>query len=252
MGNEKNTEVIEEMEDILGLKEESTEGDTSKEDVKSEETSEKKDETPETETTPKTETTLVTPEQININKELTKIDLQLESLEKESVDVSLFYDSLEEHLTEEEQALEFDDKPAYMKLVAAKAKEYETTHSKSEDITKLQEEKAELEKVYERQSAIVEVSAEFPEYDHEKVLAFYENDLSKSEQNKIIEESASYKDVYVNTFKKLQEKNPKNISKSETPNIPNVNGVRKSPATNQETDDGLSSEDEQLREALGL
>lgn len=246
MGNEKKDEVVDFMEAALGLKDEAVTPAVTQtvEEVVA----------PETETpTPQTpSTTLVTQEQISINKELTKLDVQIEALEASVVDVNAFYENLETELSEEEQSLEFSDKSAYMKLVSKKAKEYEVTHSKQSEIAALNSQKQELERVYERQSAITEVTAKYPDYNHEKVLAFYMQELSSNEQNAIISASKSYADVYENAYKKYIITNPSNIHTKIVPNIPNINNVRKQNVNNGSIENGLTSHDEQLRQALGL
>lgn len=197
-------------------------------------------------------TTLVTQEQITLNKEIAKLDVQIEALSGSTVDAEEFYDNLETHLSEEEQALEFSDKSAYMKLVSKKAKEYEAAQSKQGEINNLLEQKKELELVYERQSAIVEVTAKYPHYDHEKVLNFFMKKLSADEQDEITQASKSYADVYEHTYKKYVAANPTNIHTQKTPNIPNVSNVRKQSVNNSTIDNGFTSHDAQLKQALGL
>lgn len=243
MGNEKN-EVVESMQELIGLKEETSVDETvaPTEEIKEEETA------PAT----KIQTTTVTTEQNSINKEIAKIDVKIESLQDSTVDISAFYDNLENELSIEEQNLEFSDKPAYMKLVNQKAREYETKNSKKAEIQVLTDEKKELEAIYERQDAIKEVSTKYPNYDHEKMLNFFSRDLSKTEQDKIYAASSSYADVYEGTFKKYLESNPQNINSQQAPNIPNVNSVRKQEASNTQTQSGFQSENDRLKEALGL
>jgi len=260
MGNEKNEEVVDTLEDMLGLGEEKKEETAeSTPDAKQEE--KKKEETPQT--TPdekkeekkeeqKTQTQVVTPEQISIQKDIAKIDVKLEELAKSTVNMDDFYANIENELSEKEQQLEFEDKSAYMKLVNEKAKEYEKKNSSSEELEALTKEKEELEAVYERQEAIVAVSAKHPNYNHEKMLEYFNEDLSKSEQAKIFENSQSYEDVYENTYKRYLEANPAKIKDVPAPNIPNVNNTRKQAPTNDDTDGNLMSEDERLKEALGL
>jgi len=259
MGNEKEEEVVERLEDMLGFNEESenkevsqTEDELKNEDkLKSNEKEESKEESKE-ETPPKTATQVVTPEQINIQKELVKIDVQLEELAKSTVNMDDFYANIDNELSEKEQQLEFDDKSAYMKLISEKAKEYEQKHSSSEAVEKLTKEKEELETIYARQEAIVAVSAKHPEYNHEEMMQYFNEDLSKSQQNKILNASQSYEDVYENTYKHFVEANPANIKDVKAPNIPNINNVRKQAPKNSDTDANLMDEDERLREALGL
>jgi len=252
MGNEKTEEVVDTLEDLLGMKEE-----TKEETPENTPDAEKKEETPKT--TPdekkeeqKTQTQVVTPEQISIQKDIAKIDVKLEELQKSTVNMDNFFSNIENELTEKEQQLEFEDKSAYMKLVNEKAREYEQKNSSSKELEELTQEKEELEAIYERQNAIVEVSAKHPDYNHEKMLEYFNEDLSKSEQAKIFEASQSYTDVYENTYKRYLEANPAQVKDVQAPNIPNVNNTRKQAPTNDDTDDNLISEDERLKEALGL
>jgi len=250
MGNaEKGLEAV----DIDALESTVFGGEKKEETPKEEEvkeSSEKKIE--ETPKEPLTKTTLVTDEQLSINEEIVKIDVQIQQLEAESVDVSTFYDNLDTHLSDAEQALEFEDKPKYMKLVNDKLKEFEKSGSKVDEIQALKDEKENKQLIYERQSAIVEVSAKYPEYDHEKVTAYFTNDLSKAQQDKILNDSESYADVFLKTYEKYVNINPKNIKKSTTPNIPNVNDLRKETPSNTDVSTGTLSDDKLLQEALGL
>lgn len=246
MGIENKEGIVDFMEEALGLKDDAVVEDTVTE------TPDVELPAVETPTTQAPTTTLVTQEQITINKDIAKLDVQIEALEASVVDVSAFYDNLETELSETEQSLEFSDKSAYMKLVSQKAKEYETKHSKQNEINTLIEQKKELELVYERQSAITEVTTKYPDYNHEKVLSFYMNELSKSEQDKITQSSKTYQDVYENTYKKYIATNPSGIHTTPAPNIPNINNVRKQTVNNGSIDNGLTSHDDQLKQALGL
>jgi len=135
MGNDEQT--VESLEDMLGLdKEINTNNDNS---------GEIKETTEQTTTPPKT--TTITDEQITINQDITKLDVKIEQLEAQSVDVNTFYANLDDELSEEEQQLELDDKPAYLALVASKAKEYEKKNSNGDEIQKLKDEKEDLNKV---------------------------------------------------------------------------------------------------------
>lgn len=246
MGKEIKEEVVDFMEEALGLSDDV---------VIEEETVAGAEEETAIETTLEPQaptTTLVTQEQITLNKEIAKLDVQIEALSGSTVNVEEFYDNLETHLSEEEQALEFSDKSAYMKLVSKKAKEYEAAQSKQGEINKLLEQKKELELVYDRQSAIMEVTAKYPQYDHEKVLNFFMNELSRSEQDKITQASKSYADVYENTYKKYIATSPTNIHTQKAPNIPNVSNIRKQSVNNSTIDNGFTSHDAQLKQALGL
>jgi len=252
MGSEKQEEVVDTLEDMLGLNEEINKQEEPQKDEEVENTPEVKEEEPKEETPPNSTTQVVTPEQITIQKDIAKIDVQIEELEKTTVSMDEFYANIENELSEEEQQLEFDDKPAYMKLINEKAREYETKNSKSEELETLANEKKELEDIYAKQEAIVEISAKHPEYNHEAMQKYFNEELSKSQQTKIFSASESYADVYENTYKHYIEANPANIEDVKAPNIPNVNNTRKQVPTSNDTDGNLMDEDERLKEALGL
>ncbi len=195
----------------------------------------------------------LTPTQLEVNKEIAKIEIEIEKLESEnSVDTDEFYNSLDTHLTEEEQQLEFDNKSEYLKVVAKKEKEFIKSHSKEEQIQQAKAKKEQLEGVFERQTAITNVVAKYPDYNHETILEYFQKNLSQSEQEKIYEQSSSYEDVYENTYKKYIGSNPKNVKTTPAPKIPDVNDVRKKDIENGKMDEGFKTHDEELREALGL
>lgn len=191
-------------------------------------------------------------DQNEITKNILKIDLQIEALGAGAVDMEPFYSDLEVHLNEDEQALEFENKPAYMKLIAQKAKEYETKNSNTTAIATLQEQKAELESVHARSTAIMAVSTKYPDFNYEAVHTFFENKLNKEQQAEVYEKSTSYADVYENAYKLFIETNPSNIQTQKSPNIPNLNNVRKQNITDNVVADGFDSDDQKLRAALGL
>lgn len=241
MGNEMKEDREAQLDGILGL-----------EDTLEIEQAKKEDESQDKQETPHPNTTLVTDEQVSITKDIAKIDLQIESLQAQNVDTDNFFENIENHLSDEEQALEFDDKSAYMKLINNKLKEYESTNSKSDEIETLKAQKLEKESVYERQSAITEVIAKYPAYKHDDVLEYFQNDLSKAQQQKIYDSSSSYVDVYEATYHKFLQSNPSNIQNQEAPTIPNVNNTRKQTLKMDDIEDSLTSEDENIQEALGL
>lgn len=239
--------IVESMEDMLGLLDDkSTESDGESQESEEQEADDSAGETA------SPSTVSLTDEQLSISKDITKIELQIEELEKKEVNVEDFYSNLDTHLSEEEQALEFEDKAAYMKLVNQKLKEFEETNSSKSAIEELNAKKEELQGVYDRQSAIANVMKEYPKYNHEKVLSFFNEDLSKKEQDDIYKNAASYEDVYKNAYKKYLEKHPTNIAQSKAPNIPDVSQTRKKAAEFKDTDSGMLSDDERLQAALGL
>jgi len=247
MGNgkeEENTSIINELEETLGLSETPLEN---------EDTPASKEEEEEPKEIPVTpNTTTMTDEQLDISKEITKIDIQIEELEKATVDISQFYATLDKELTEEEQDLELTDKPAYMKLVNEKAKEYEVKHSKHDEIQTLKDEKENQEGMFQRQNAITKVITKYPDYNHENILKFFENDLSRAEQKKIYDSSKSYADVYENAYKKHLELNPSNIATTPAPNIPNVNKARQESVNPSQVEQGFKTDEEKISDALGI
>jgi len=260
MGKDIEENVVDKMENMLGLDEKKENEEQEKKVEENENapkthedtTQEREEKHQKEETKPSLKTTTVTDEQITISKEIAKVDLQIEELQKQEVDVSSFYENIEDQLSEDELALEFNDKPAFMKLVAQKAKEYEDKNSPTQKIEELQKQKEELEAMNERQNAIVDVSKKYPDYNHEQLISFFENDLSKSEQQKIFDASKSYEDVYENTYKKYKTLNPQTVKSEEAPNIPNVDSVRRVSVNSKDVDSALKSEEEELKSALGL
>ncbi|MDQ7044722.1 MAG: hypothetical protein Q9M40_07085 [Sulfurimonas sp.] len=245
MGKEIKEDVVAEMEDVLGItdeapvvKEEATEVIEPKE---------TKEETP-----PVTPTTSLTDEQLTLNQDMTKLDIEIDTLEKETVDTTSFYDNLETELSEDEQALEFSDKSAYMKLVNTKANEYETKNSKATEIETLKEKKQEMTLEFDRQSAIVEVSAKYPDYKHEDILNYFTQELSQVQQQEIHKDATSYADIYERTYKAFKGATLTDVKNEPAPTIPNVNKIRKNTVKSEDVDNGLQSEDELLQSALGL
>lgn len=195
---------------------------------------------------------ILTEQKAITTKEIAKIEIKIDELNSKTTDTESFYDNLETHLSEEEQALEFEDKSAYMKLVAKKAKEYDEQKSPAAELEALEAQKSELEKVLQRQDAITQIVAKYPTFDYEKVFAFFENDLSKAQQQSIYDQSKSYEDVYEKTFILFAERNKINIRSQKVPNLPNVNNARKQAPSNREIDEGMSSDEQKLASALGL
>lgn len=199
------------------------------------------------------DTVTLTSEQVKINNEIAKIDTKLEDLEKNNtVDTDKFYDSLDEILTDEEQQLEHEDKAAYLKLIDEKKADYIKSNSKDDEIATLKEEKEDLEKVYARQEGIVEVTAKYPDFNYDTVMDFFENKLNKEQQQEVFNGASSYADVYENTYKMMTGKDTKEVKSTPAPKIPNVNDVRKENVSDDKLKDGLKTEDEELQEALGL
>jgi len=246
----KQTENIgNELEEILGLEEkeetisEQDNNDESEKEVAS------KIETKENKTT----NIIFTPEQLEANKEITKIDLEIEKLQTENtVDIKEFYGSLDTILTDEEQQLEFDDKPAYLELLSAKAQDYIKENSKDKEIEALTDKKAAIEKSNEIRSAITSVTAKHPNYNHEKIIDFYNLHLSENQRETLFADANGYEDLYEIAYREFIKANPENVANAPAPTIPNVNSSRKTNVPNGNLDDGMKTADEELRDALGL
>ncbi len=281
MGNQENTRELEdslglgteentrELEDSLGLgteenpsKENPDDENKKAEDEKGEKSKEeKKDEDKKTEEKSKINTVNLTENQVEISKELTKIDLELEKLkEGNTADTDSFYDSLDEILSEEEKQLEFEDKKAYFKAIENKRNEYLKKNSNTEKIEELQKTKKALENEYLKEEAFKVLEKKYPDFDFKKAKEFFQKKLSAEEQSEILDSSEDFVDVYEKTYLKMNpEKNKdesenkeKNIKSEKAPNIPNVNKLRKEDAHNSKLKDGFKSDNELLQEALGL
>lgn len=255
MGKANEENPVKDLETLLGLSDD--EIDDLVEDAEDQHDADDKEDEHTDDATPPANQTAVTSDALNeqkaiTTKEIAKIEIKIDELKSKTPDTESFYDNLETHLSEEEQALEFEDKSAYMKLIAQKAKEYETKNSPALELEELEAQKIELEKVLQRQDAITQIVAKYPTFDYEKVFAFFENDLSKAQQESIYEQSNSYEDVYEKTFILFAERNKINIKSQKVPQLPNVNNARKQAPSNREIDEGMSSDEQKLASALGL
>ncbi|MFW9625375.1 MAG: hypothetical protein ACMV1K_01420 [Sulfurospirillum sp.] len=196
---------------------------------------------------------MMTNEQVKIQSEIIKLDSKIDKLKEDSsVNTDDFYNHLEDYLSDEEQQLEIEDRPAYLKLISKKEKEFIAKHSNNDEIRALEERKSDFENMNRIQEGILEVTRAFPEYNHEKMMAFFKEELSAKEQHKIYEASQNFADVYKNTYQTYLERNPSNIRKGTSSTLPNVNNARRQSITTGEINDGLESEEEKLKSALGL
>lgn len=282
MGKQTNgmEDIAETLEDALGFSDENTDDNTSDENDSSESSKEneetKKDndsfpgesnqkenntnnssqaekEKDQKSNTKDTNTVTLTQEQVEINKEITKIDTELEKLEKDNtVDTNDFYDNLDDHLSEDEKQLEFDDKGAYLKLVDQKKEEYIKTHSNDEKISQLKEQREEYSKSFKIQEGIVAVTAKHPDFDFEKATEYFTRKLNEEQREEIFANASSYEDVYESVHQLMTGNKSKDVDSQPAPNIPNVNNTRKTTVTKDTIDDGLKTEEEELKEALGL
>ena len=244
-------DLVEKFEDLLGINDENAQsGNPDEKGTGEAEHEDKGNVAPTPNTQPAT--VITTEEQDDVLKDILKIDIEIEKLETQAVDITTFYDNLEEELTEQEQELEFSDKPAYMKLVAQKAKEYEEKNSPSTAIENLKTAKEELTQTRARQVALSSVVNKYPDFSYEKVFEFFDKKLNKEQQQAIYDESASYQDVYEKAYLSYAKSNKTNIEQEEPPMIPDVNNVRKQSVDHHTIDDGLTSDEQRMRDALGL
>ncbi len=249
MGNkiEEKNDIVDSLEEMLGMGEDAASSEnTGDENIEGKQEEEKQ---VQEDTSSLKESAAA---QTALTKEIAKIDVKIEELQSASVDMEAFYANIEEHLSEEEQELEFSNKPAYMKLIAQRAREFEENNQKKDEIAALEEQKKELEQTYARREAINSITSKFPDFNYENVESFFHNELSKKEQQAIYEAASSYEDVYERAYKKYLEKNPSKIAKQSVPNIPNVNLVRKQNVSHSNINDDFTSDDDKLKSALGF
>lgn len=182
-----------------------------------------------------------------------KIDAQIETLQNpEIVNKKTFLDEIDTHMSEEELELELTDRTAFMLAVDAKYEAYVEANSGKEAIGKLEAEKQKLVEMRDIQAGISEVTGKYPDYDHEKMLTFFNEDLNRKEQMKIFDGASSFADVYEKTYKRYLETNPQNIHETNPPNIPDPATARRQPVNNRTIEEGFKNDDEQLQEALGF
>lgn len=196
---------------------------------------------------------VVTPVQQEIIKELTKIDIELESLEKVSVDEDAFYDQLDESLTDEEKYLQEENPKAYLKLVDSKKKEFLKNNSNEEKKNTLLEQKKELELKNAIEVGITEVTAIYKNYNHIEMQSFYTKKLTKEEQEEIISSSSSTTDIFKKTYEKYLNKNGKSaeIKNTPAPNTPDLSKVTKQSIKGNHISE-IDSDEEKYKRGLGV
>lgn len=184
---------------------------------------------------------------------IAKLDAKIEALQNSEVSTDEFYANIDKHLTDEEQQLEFDDKPKYLQIVAKKVNEFVKSKSNQDEINKLLEEKNEHEEASKRVEGIRETLEKYPEFDYEKTQKYFHEELNQKQQLEIMKKSKSYTDVYTFTYEKYKQINKVKVPNKKPPDIPNVNKARKkAPNPKSNIADEYKSEDELISEALGL
>jgi len=198
------------------------------------------------------ETIVVTPNQQDIVKQIAKIDVQLEELEKSTINEDEFYNSLDDVLSEEEKYLQDENIKEYLKIVDKKRKEF--IKSKSNDSLKfeLEQKKKDLELENAIEDGRIKVSKLYKDYNHEAMENFYRQKLTQEEKDEILQSAKTTYDVFKKTYEKYLEKTGSQIELKSTkaPNIPNLKNIVKQSIKNQI--DEIDSEDERYKKALGV
>jgi len=198
------------------------------------------------------DTIIVTPTQADIVKQIAKIDVQLEELEKATINEDEFYNSLDELLSEEEKYLQDENIKEYLKVVEKKRKEF--IKSKSND--SLKEELLQKKKDLELDNAIedgrIKITKLYKDYNHDEMANFFHKKLTQEEKDEILQTSKNTYDVFKKTYDKYLEKTGSQIELKSTkaPNTPNLKNIVKQSIKNQI--DELDSEDEKYKKALGV
>jgi hypothetical protein len=184
--------------------------------------------------------------------ELAKLEAKIELLKERQPDVGGFYANLGEYLSDDEMALRFeDDQSAYIEAVERAKEKYLAEHSNGDEIKKLEAELAEKRKQAEVTSALSEVVAEFPDYDHKTISDFVMNDLSKREQDELYAGKKRFADIFKAAYKKWREKNPGEVETVHAPDIPDMGKARKQGA-GERADRMFGDEEKAYLEAVGF
>lgn len=200
-----------------------------------------------------TKNLVVTPAQQDIMKELAKIDIELEGLEKVTIDEDAFYDQLDDSLTDEEKYLQEEKPKEYLKLIDKKKKEFLKNNLNEDKKNILLEQKKDLELKNAIEVGITEVTAVYKNYNHEEMNKFYYNKLTKEEQQEILKDSASTTEVFKKTYEKYLHKNGKSaeIKNTPAPNTPDLSKVIKQTVKPNQIDD-IDSDEEKYKRGLGV
>lgn len=197
--------------------------------------------------------TFITETQQTLIKDISKVDIELEALEKETVNEDDFYDKLDDLLTDDEKYLQEDNPKAYLKLINQKKDAYIKEHSNESKKQELLEQKKDLELKYKIEDGIIEVTKVYKEYNHEEMFTFFKRKLSQDERDDILSKSNTMGEVFIKTYESYLEKNgkTKEIKTTPAPKTPNLKDVTKQPI--KETQIKLiDSEDEKYKKALGV
>lgn len=195
----------------------------------------------------------VTPVQQDIIKELAKIDIELEALEKVTIDEDEFYEKLDELLTDEEKYMQENEPKEYLKLIDSKKKEYLKNNSNDDKRNILLEQKKELELKNAIEVGVVEVTAIYKDYKHLDMQSFFNNKLTKEEQKEILNSSKTTTDVFKKTYEQYLSKNGKSleIKNNPLPNTPDLSKVTKQSIKPTQIS-AIDSEEEKYKKGLGV
>lgn len=195
----------------------------------------------------------VTPVQQDIIKELAKIDIELEALEKVTIDEDEFYEKLDELLTDEEKYMQENEPKEYLKLIDSKKKEYLKNNSNEDKKNILLEQKKDLELKNAIEVGVVEVTAIYKDYKHLDMQSFFNNKLTKEEQKEILNSSKTTTDVFKKTYEQYLSKNGKSleIKNNPLPNTPDLSKVTKQSIKPTQIS-AIDSEEEKYKKGLGV
>lgn len=195
----------------------------------------------------------VTPVQQDIIKELAKIDIELEALEKVTIDEDEFYEKLDELLTDEEKYMQENEPKEYLKLIDSKKKEYLKNNSNEDKKNILLEQKKDLELKNAIEVGVIEVTAIYKDYKHLDMQSFFNNKLTKEEQKEILNSSKTTTDVFKKTYEQYLSKNGKSleIKNNPLPNTPDLSKVTKQSIKPTQIS-AIDSEEEKYKKGLGV
>ena len=195
----------------------------------------------------------VTPVQQDIIKELAKIDIELEALEKITINEDEFYEKLDELLTDEEKYMQENEPKEYLKLIDSKKKEYLKNNSNEDKKNILLEQKKDLELKNAIEVGVVEVTAIYKDYKHSDMQSFFNNKLTKEEQKEILNSSKTTTDVFKKTYEQYLSKNGKSleIKNNPLPNTPDLSKVTKQSIKPTQIS-AIDSEEEKYKKGLGV
>ena len=184
--------------------------------------------------------------------EIAKLEAKIELLKERQPDIKGFYENLDKYLSDEEMALRFEeDQSAYIEAVEQAKAKYLAEHSKAEEIEALERELADKRKQHEVVSAVAEAVREYPDYDHQTIGEFFQNDLTRREQEELQRNAKSYADFFKAVYKKWRERNPGEVETVHAPNIPNARKMAKEGA-GERADEMFGDEEKAYLEAVGF